>query len=172
MKQKIGIAGIYLLGALAAQAGNYTVKYNVKDTSNNVADMVTRSVKVLAAQTTVSVPNVVGMTQTAAQTAITTAKLTVGTVTEQYSTTVAAGNVISQNPAAGASVAQNSAVALVVTYASAFSHWQSGNDGGGFFWMLMVGPVCVLSVFISLCMVLALLSGPESARSRRKRKAG
>ena len=25
MKQKIGIAGIYLLGALAAQAGNYTV---------------------------------------------------------------------------------------------------------------------------------------------------
>lgn len=26
MKQKIGIAGIYLLGALAAQAGNYTVK--------------------------------------------------------------------------------------------------------------------------------------------------
>lgn len=26
MKQKNGIAGIYLLGALAAQAGNYTVK--------------------------------------------------------------------------------------------------------------------------------------------------
>ena len=26
MKQKIGIAGIYLLGALTAQAGNYTVK--------------------------------------------------------------------------------------------------------------------------------------------------
>lgn len=26
MKQKIGITGIYLLGALAAQAGNYTVK--------------------------------------------------------------------------------------------------------------------------------------------------
>ncbi len=25
MKQKNGIAGIYLLGALAAQAGNYTV---------------------------------------------------------------------------------------------------------------------------------------------------
>ncbi|NLF59459.1 MAG: PASTA domain-containing protein, partial [Candidatus Hydrogenedens sp.] len=43
-----------------------------------------------------TVPNVVGQSQAAAQTAITGAGLTVGTVTQQYSGTVAAGNVISQ----------------------------------------------------------------------------
>ncbi len=63
----------------------------------------------------VNAPDVVGMTQSAAEAAITSAGLTVGTVTEQYSDTVPAGQVISQNPAAGASVAPNSAVALVVS---------------------------------------------------------
>ena len=63
----------------------------------------------------VTVPNVVGMTQAAASTAITGASLTVGTVTTQSSTTVPAGQVISQNPAAGASVASGSAVNLVVS---------------------------------------------------------
>src|SRR5262249_11457012 len=43
----------------------------------------------------VSVPNVVGQAQSAAQTAITGVGLTVGTITTAPSTTVAAGNVIS-----------------------------------------------------------------------------
>src|SRR5438552_2145303 len=64
---------------------------------------------------TVSVPNVVGQMLAAATSAITSAGLTVGTVTMQSSTTVAPGNVISESPAAGASVAIGSAVNLVVS---------------------------------------------------------
>ena len=63
----------------------------------------------------VTVPNVVNLTQAAATTAITTAGLVVGTVTQQSSATVPAGSVISQNPAAGTSVAAGSAVNLVVS---------------------------------------------------------
>jgi len=64
---------------------------------------------------TVPVPNVVGQTQAAATSAITSAGLTRGTVTQQSSTTVASGSVISQSPAAGTSVAKGSAVNLVVS---------------------------------------------------------
>ncbi|MBW7864887.1 MAG: PASTA domain-containing protein, partial [Candidatus Hydrogenedentes bacterium] len=64
---------------------------------------------------TVTVPNVVGKTQSAAQTAITSAGLTVGTVTQEYHATVASGLVISQNPAANSSVATGSTVSLVVS---------------------------------------------------------
>src|SRR5205807_2697546 len=64
---------------------------------------------------TVPVPNVVGQTQAAATSAITSAGLTVGTVTQQSSTTVASGNVIGESPAAGTSVAKGSAVNLVVS---------------------------------------------------------
>ena len=63
----------------------------------------------------VNVPDVVGLTQTAATTAITNAELVVGTVTQQSSATVPAGEVISQNPAAGTNVTVGSAVNLVVS---------------------------------------------------------
>jgi beta-lactam-binding protein with PASTA domain len=63
----------------------------------------------------VAVPDVVGLTQTAASSAITGAGLTVGAVTTQASLTVPAGSVISQSPAAGVSVDSGSAVALVVS---------------------------------------------------------
>jgi len=66
-------------------------------------------------QQTVTVPNVVGSTQDAATTAITGAKLIVGTVTQQSDNTVATGNVTSQNPASGGSVAQGSSVNLVIS---------------------------------------------------------
>ena len=62
-----------------------------------------------------SVPNVVGDPQAAATAAITGAGLTVGTVTQATSTTVVAGGVVSETPAAGTSVAGGSAVALVVS---------------------------------------------------------
>ena len=62
-----------------------------------------------------TVPNVVGMTQAAATTAITGASLVVGTVTQQSSATVAAGSVISQSPAGGATVTSGSSVNLVVS---------------------------------------------------------
>src|SRR5207248_1372678 len=64
---------------------------------------------------TVLVPNVVGQMQAAATSAITSAGLTVGTVTMQSSTTVAPGNVISESPAAGTRVASGLAVNLVVS---------------------------------------------------------
>ena len=63
----------------------------------------------------VSAPNVVGDTQSAAATAITGAGLTVGAVTTASSTTVASGEVISETPVAGTSVAGDSAVALVIS---------------------------------------------------------
>jgi 6-phosphogluconolactonase len=63
----------------------------------------------------VAVPNIVGMTQAAATTAITGAGLTLGTVTMANSATVASGNVISESPAAAANVASGSAVNLTVS---------------------------------------------------------
>ena len=63
----------------------------------------------------VTVHDVVGLTQSSAETAITGAGLVVGTVTRQYSDTVPAGRVISQSPAAGDSVASGSPVSLVVS---------------------------------------------------------
>jgi beta-lactam-binding protein with PASTA domain len=63
----------------------------------------------------VTVPNVEGLTQDAAATAITAAKLTVGTVTQQSSNTVAIGKVISQDPASGSSVTEGSPVNLVIS---------------------------------------------------------
>jgi len=63
----------------------------------------------------VTVPDVLGITQAGAEAAIVNAGLTVGSVTEEYSDTVAEGLVISQSPAAGTKVARGSAVALVVS---------------------------------------------------------
>jgi beta-lactam-binding protein with PASTA domain len=63
----------------------------------------------------VKVPNVVGQTQAAATTAIRGARLTVGSVTEQASSTIPAGSVISQSPAAKTRVAAATAVDLVVS---------------------------------------------------------
>src|SRR6516164_1145857 len=66
-------------------------------------------------QVMVTVPGVEGLTQAAATTAITGAELMVGTVAQQTSNTVAAGNVISQDPANGNSLAQGSPVNLVIS---------------------------------------------------------
>ncbi len=64
----------------------------------------------------VNVPNVVGLAQATAESDITGADLTVGTVTFQNDELVPAGDVISQNPAAGALVDTGSSVDLVVSY--------------------------------------------------------
>ena len=63
----------------------------------------------------VTVPNVVGNTQSAANSSITGAGLVVGTVTTQASSTVSTGLVISESPAAGISVNSGSSVNLVVS---------------------------------------------------------
>ena len=66
-------------------------------------------------QPVVIIPNVVGLTQASAQSAITAAGLTVGVITQAYSATVPAGSVISQNPAAGTSGLPSAAVSLVIS---------------------------------------------------------
>jgi len=63
----------------------------------------------------VAVPDVVGQMQAAAESAITSAGLTVGTVTNQSSGTVPTGNVINQNPGASTMVAANSSVDITVS---------------------------------------------------------
>ena len=63
----------------------------------------------------VATPNVVGQTQAAATAAITAVNLLVGAVTTATSTTVPAGNVISQNPLAATVVASSFAVNLVIS---------------------------------------------------------
>jgi beta-glucanase (GH16 family) len=63
----------------------------------------------------VTVPTVTGITQVSAQSAITAAGLTVGVISQSFSNTVAAGNVMSQNPAAGTSVPSGSPVDLVIS---------------------------------------------------------
>lgn len=62
-----------------------------------------------------TVPNVVGQTQAAATARIASAGLALGTVTQTYSPTVPAGQVISQNPAAGTQVQTGSTVSLTVS---------------------------------------------------------
>src|SRR5207237_10506104 len=73
----------------------------------------------LVVSTGVGVPNVVGLTQAAATTAITGAGLVVGTVTTAPSATVPAGSVISTTPTAGTRVTGASAVNLVVSIGTA-----------------------------------------------------
>ncbi|HPO30546.1 MAG TPA: PASTA domain-containing protein, partial [Candidatus Hydrogenedentes bacterium] len=64
---------------------------------------------------TVAVPDVSGLTQADAATALASAGLATGSVTSQCSSTVPAGSVISQSPAANTRVTPGSAVNLVVS---------------------------------------------------------
>ncbi len=66
-----------------------------------------------------TVPNVVGDTQATATTSLNSAGLMLGTVTAQTSATVSSGDVISESPAAGTSVAPGSSVSLVVSTGAA-----------------------------------------------------
>nr|WP_241264294.1 PASTA domain-containing protein [Bowmanella dokdonensis] len=66
----------------------------------------------------VEIPNVIGLSQADAQAAIVAAGLTVGAVTQQNSTTVPVGTVISQNPTSGL-VPEGSQVDLVVSLGAA-----------------------------------------------------
>jgi PASTA domain len=78
----------------------------------------------------VAVPNVVGLTQAAATTAITNVGLVVGTVTMKSSTTVPAGDVISQQPFAGQSAAPGSGVDLAISTGNTASGGGGGGGGG------------------------------------------
>ncbi|MCK5565916.1 MAG: PASTA domain-containing protein, partial [Planctomycetes bacterium] len=85
--------------------------------SNTVYNMNIARVRVILAESLleVTVPDVVGLTQAAAELDIVAAGLVVGTVTMTASPTVPAGDVISQNPAASTSVDIGSSVDIEVS---------------------------------------------------------
>jgi hypothetical protein len=65
--------------------------------------------------TTIAVPNVVGLTQSAAASALTNAGLLTGSISTSSSSVVPAGNVIASNPPAGTQVSLDSAVKLLIS---------------------------------------------------------
>ena len=94
-------------------AGVHIITASVTDSGGlSGSDTITVSV-------TVAVPDVVGQTQEDAEAAIVSAGLTVGAVTTQSSEIVPAGEVISQDPAAGGSAPGGSTVDLVVSSGTA-----------------------------------------------------
>jgi len=78
------------------------------------------------------VPNVVGDSQTVAQSALAAAGLTVGAITQASSATVPVGDVISESPAAGAVVSNGAPVSLTVSSGSnaysGYAYVSSNND--------------------------------------------
>ncbi len=108
----------------AAANGAHTLTATARDGSGNLAT--SGSVSVTVANAANTVPKVTGLTQAAASSAITTAGLKLGAVTTTTSTTVPAGLVISQNPAAGTVVPASSSVNLLVSSGAGGSTLPSG----------------------------------------------
>ncbi|MGH8547581.1 MAG: putative Ig domain-containing protein [Methylococcales bacterium] len=96
----------------SAQIGVHTVAVQVKDQGGATVTQ-TYTLTVVAAN--VTVPNVAGLTQAAAQTALVAANLQAGNVSTAFDNSVPSGQVISQQPLAGASVPKGSSVNLVVS---------------------------------------------------------
>jgi len=91
---------------------SYTVKARDKSPAMNVTTPSASASATISSQT--SVPDVVGMSQTTAQSIISSAGLNVGSVTIAYSATVPAGAVISQTPAGELTVSLGTVVDLVI----------------------------------------------------------
>jgi hypothetical protein len=111
----------------------------------------------------VTVPNVVGQTQMAATTAITGAGLVVGTVTQQSSSTVASGYVISETPASGTIVPSGSAVNLVVSTGSSSGGSSSGGSSSGGGGYGGVGSIDWLTLGALLAALIAILRRIQSS---------
>ncbi len=106
------------VGIITLQASATVPAGNVISQSPAANSIVTAGTAVnlwISTGTGITVPNVVGQPQATATTTLANAGLTLGTVTQAYSATVAAGNVISQNPMANTTVTAGSAVDLVVS---------------------------------------------------------
>ncbi len=87
------------------------------DTSHNVSGGTVPAALIAFIDNNI-VPNLAGFTLSAADTVITGAGLTVGSVTQTSSTTVAAGDVISTSPSAGAPVLLGTVINLTVSSGS------------------------------------------------------
>jgi PASTA domain len=97
-----------------------------------------------------------------ASTAISNAGLVLGTVTRQEDGTVPPGDVISQNPEAGANVAGGTAVNLVVSSGSG----GGGGGGGSMKQLTLLGLIALLSVGWRRTRSAMLLSEQELDSSR------
>lgn len=95
------------------KAGDYTVQLIVDD--GRLASLPRTALVTVSGPIAVAVPDVVGLAEVQATTDITSAGLTVGAINQANSDTVPAGNVVSQNPAAGTQVAAGSPVDIVVS---------------------------------------------------------
>ena len=84
---------------------------NALDTTLPIAD----DTEISVTPQLVPVPDVTGMTQSAAQSAITSAGLALGAVTTQYHASVSAGSVVGQSPTGSVSVSLGTSVSLVVS---------------------------------------------------------
>jgi len=109
----------YALAAVAAGSGGTIIPRLLPDTivndrgaSNSAGAQSSASVLLTLP---VPAPNVVGMTQAEAEAALAAAGLTAGTVTQAYSATVPAGQVMEQEPAPGTLVEMDSSVNLVLS---------------------------------------------------------
>jgi hypothetical protein len=103
--------------ALSAATGAAGSTATLNDTAPTADQWNFTSVEIMSGTppASVTVPGVVGLAQADAQAAITGAGLTVGTISNATSATVAAGQVISQTPGGGSSALAGSAVSLVVS---------------------------------------------------------
>ena len=153
--------GSYALGTAvkltaSAASGSYFSRWSGPCAGTNSCDLAINQDQFVIAtfSSPVVVPGVVGLTQTAATTAITGAGLVLGTVTQQLSN-IPVGSVVSESPAVGTSVAPGSAVNLVV---SSGDPKPVGNSGGG-------GGMEVLTLAALLG---SLLVGLEIPKRRRR----
>ncbi|MGR9106365.1 MAG: MopE-related protein [Gammaproteobacteria bacterium] len=108
------------------QIGSHSVTVKVSDQQNFFA-LQGFAVNV---ELPVTVPDVVGLTRSAAESTIVSADLLVGTVSQEHSSSVPSGSVVSQNPAGGVEAARGSTVELVESSGPAPE--DVDNDGDGF----------------------------------------
>ena len=115
-------AGVSLNAATGAISGTPTApgtfNVTVRATDSSVPSVTAERQFSLVITGQVVVPNVVGLSQSAATSAIAGAGLTQGAITGAPSASVPIGQVISQTPAGGSQVAQGTAVALVISTGS------------------------------------------------------
>ena len=91
-----------------------------------------------------TVPNVINLTESQANTAIVGAGLVTGTVTTAYSGSIAAGNVISSSPVAGTGVTPGSSVDIVVSLGASATVPDLDNTGAATYDALLAAAGLVL----------------------------
>ncbi len=98
--------------------GTHTItvwRTTVADPTVTIPASIYVSEYVVGAVTTTTVPNVVGLTQAAATSALTAAGLVVGTITSAFDSTVTAGLVLTESPVAGSVSTPGEAINLVLS---------------------------------------------------------